>query len=180
MNVNEVLTALQAEAERWATSRNWSEEDLSGPRLVALARAAGCNWGTYWKVDAVRRVLTPSGHWNDGQLHADRLKVNTLSRSLTPSEGTAGHVWRSGKPVWTANLIADMCLPRSLEASEAGLHGGLWFAVKTADSVYGVVELLGTGVPHPTQSDLDALELIGARLGCAIGERRTEKPQRPC
>ena len=65
-------------------------------------------------------------------------------RTLSLSEGTAGHVWRSRKPVWSVNLVQDMCFPRSVDAEGAGLHGGVWLAINTDTAVYGVIELLGT------------------------------------
>ena len=62
-------------------------------------------------------------------------EADTLPRQLSMSEGTAGHVWRSRKPVWTNSLMRDMCLARSTEATEAGLQGGLWFAIKNSTTV---------------------------------------------
>jgi hypothetical protein len=81
------------------------------------------------------------------------------------SEGNAGHVWRTRTPIWTTNLVRDMCLPRSLEAREAGLVGGIWFAVKTDEAVYGVIELLGRQVAHPSEALMVEIEHLGIQLG---------------
>jgi hypothetical protein len=77
----------------------------------------------------------------------------------------AGHVWASRKPVWTTDICRDMCIPRSLDAVEAGLQGGIWFAIKTESSVYAVVELLGDNLPNANEEALLGLEGFGIRLG---------------
>ena len=77
-------------------------------------------------------------------------------------------MWRSKKQIWTVDLIREMCIPRSLDATDAGLRGGIWFAMKTEHATYGVVELLGRDLPSPTAELLAGLEILGVRLGEAI------------
>jgi hypothetical protein len=133
--------------------------------LPFLAENLACEWGTLWKVDAASHQLCPVATWKSQSTGALRLERDTIGRSLSLSEGNAGHVWRSRKPIWTVDLIKDMCIPRSLDAADAGLRGGIWFAVKTEDAVYGVVELLGRNVPPPTTELLAQIEILGIRLG---------------
>ena len=136
--------------------------------LELLVKALGCEWGTFWKVE--RNILRATSTWSAPLVKAPALNADTFNRTLTMSSGTAGHVWRSRKPVWTVDLISDMCLPRSIEARNAGLHGGVWFALKTDQAVYGVVELLGKELPHGTDEVLAAVENLGIRLGRLIEE----------
>jgi hypothetical protein len=105
---------------------------------------------------------------------APALDRDTKNRTLSISEGTAGHVWRSRQPVWTLNLIKDMCLPRSLDADSSGLTGGIWFALKTEDTVYAVIELLGSLVAPPTQERILEIESFGFYLGHLLEERYTK------
>lgn len=136
--------------------------------LQFLGEKLGCEWGTLWTVDAVRHQLCPVATWNSPSTEAPRLERDTVGRSLSLSEGNAGHVWRSRKPIWTVDLIKDMCIPRSIDAVNAGLHGGIWFAVKSEEAVYGVVELLGRSVPPPTAELLAQIEILGIWLGAAF------------
>ncbi len=69
-------------------------------------------------------------------------------RALASNQGNAGQAWRTRKPIWTTNLVLDMCLPHSLGVSEAELRGGVWFAVKTDTAIYGVIELLARKLPY--------------------------------
>jgi len=136
--------------------------------LKLLAEAIGCEWGTFWKVD--HNILRVTSTWSTPSMTATELNADTRNRTISPSEGTAGHVWRSRKPIWTVDLVSDMCLPRSLEAKSAGLQGGVWFALKTDQAVYGVIELLGKNLPRGTDELLVTVENLGIRLGRLIEE----------
>jgi hypothetical protein len=146
--------------------------EVVGEQLIALlGETLGCEWGTFWKVDPQFQKLKPIASWSSQALHADRLAAVTKDRTLSLSEGTAGHVWRGRKPVWTLDLVRDMCLPRSLHAQSAGLHGGIWFAIKTDAAVYGIVELLGRTIPPPNPELLLEVEALGIRLGHVLEDR---------
>lgn len=140
-------------------------EDGEPELLALLAAAFHCQWATYWKVDAGAMKLLPLATWSDRSVDARRLARDTSGRRLSLSEGTAGHVWRSRKPVWSANLVQDMCLPRSLGATTVGLQGGIWFALKTDVAVYGVIELLGRAHRAAGDEALAAVEQLGIALG---------------
>jgi hypothetical protein len=133
--------------------------------LSMMARAVGGQWATYWKVSVEEMRLHPAAVWRDPGVAAEPLERDTHRRKLSLSEGTAGHVWRSRKPIWTTNVALDMCLPRSLDATSAGLHGGVWFALKTAEAVYGVVELLSRKLDPASVETLAAVEQLGVSLG---------------
>ena len=136
--------------------------------LPLLGRATGCLWGTYWSVDPATMRLTPLVSWSDPSVSAPQLDADTRGRALSLSEGNAGHVWRSQKPIWTTDILRDMCIPRSLDAASAGFNGGIWFAIKSERFVFGVVELLGKQVQKPTEDLLLAMERLGIRLGALL------------
>lgn len=140
--------------------------EKAAPDLIAhLCGWFDCQWGTYWHVDSKKLLLTPAYCWNNESLRAEKLRKDTDSKSLTLSEGMAGHVWRTGRAVCTDNIVRDGCLPRSLDATEVGLLGGAWFPIRTTKRIIGVVELLGR---HYWACDLGfvgKLELLGLELG---------------
>jgi hypothetical protein len=144
--------------------------------LERLAQAAGCEWAAYWAVDPQSRALRPVATWSG--LGPEGHVFDRETRVCIPptSQGNAAKVWRGRKPIWTANLVLDMGLPRSLRAAQAGLGGGMWFAVKTDTATYGVVELLARVLPSITAETLAAVERVGSRLGYAIEELRSERP----
>lgn len=142
-----------------------SFDQVASDILEELGKAFLCDWGTYWKVDPTTLTLIPAAIWSLSPLSTNRLIKDTQNRHLTLSEGNAGHVWRSKTPFYTTDLVKDMCLPRSLDALEAGLQGGLWFALKTEQVVYGVLELLGKNLPPITPEVLLNIEILGLKLG---------------
>lgn len=157
-------------------------EEVGSDLLALLGEALGCEWGTLWAVDSSAQRLKPVATWSAPQIQAGRLAEHTINRALSLSEGTAGHVWRGRKPIWTLDLVRDMCLPRSLDAETAGLHGGIWFAIKTDFAVYGVVELLGTKIPEASQELLVGIEAFGIRIGHLLEDQVQDtgsKPQCP-
>jgi GAF domain-containing protein len=151
-------------------------EEVAGAVLERLARAAGCEWAAYWAVDPQSRALRPLASWSG--LGPEGHAFDRETRVCIPctNQGNAAKVWHSRKPTWTANLVLDMGLPRSLRAAAAGLRGGMWFAVKTDTATYGVVELLARALPPITAETLVAVERVGSRLGYAIEELRRERP----
>lgn len=142
--------------------------EITGELLQLLAKAASCNGATYWQVRA--DVLERGAVWSDcGGFAADPDCADPTRRGLTLRDATAGYVWRSGTPVWTASLASDMRLRRPRQAT-SGLHGGIWFAVKTADVILGVIELLGKRLPLASNDDLRDIERLGVLLGYTIRE----------
>jgi hypothetical protein len=149
-------------------------EGVAQATLQRLANAVRCEWGAYWTLDPPTQQLQAVATWNALGPKGERLEQDTRVRTLASNQGNAGRVWRSRKPIWTTNLVLDMCLPRSLEASEAGLRGGVWFAVKTDTAIYGVIELLARVLPYKNPEALAAVERAGFRLGYVLEELRSE------
>ncbi|HET9106005.1 MAG TPA: GAF domain-containing protein [Steroidobacteraceae bacterium] len=147
------------ELERWSQSM-----------LELLARAASCQWGTYWIVDREALRIHPVATWSALGAITEALERDTRDCVFTLDEGNAGLVWRSGKPMWSTRLVLDMCLPRSLCATDAGLQAGMWFAVKDGAAVHGVIELLASALEPKSPERLRAIERIGLRLGVAFAE----------
>ena len=153
-------------------------EDVAQAVLERLAKAAGCEWAAYWAVDPQSRTLRPVASWSGLGHEGELFDRDARARIPFTSQGNATKVWRSRKPIWTTNLVLDMGLPRSLRATQVGLRAGMWFAVKTDTTIYGVVELLTRVQPVITVETLIAVERVGSRLGYVIEELRSVRPSR--
>jgi len=136
--------------------------------LEQIALVFGCLWAFYWVVDDEQGVLRPASHWASSTIDARELLSDTQRRCLVMSEGNAGLVWRSRRPIWACDLPYTMCLPRSLEAVDCGLRAGVWFAVQTEDAVLGVVELLAMNLESPSDELLRCVTYFGFRLSSAV------------
>lgn len=142
-------------------------EDAAQGVLELLGEAACSERATFWTLDPERRQLQAIASWYAAGFC--RFKPRSGHRAPTLSLGNAGHVWRSRKPFWATSLVFASASDRSVDV---GLRGGVWFAVKSDTSVYGVIELLGC-VLEPMPADyLAFVERLGVRLGHVLEELR--------
>ncbi|MGZ3672087.1 MAG: GAF domain-containing protein, partial [Bdellovibrionota bacterium] len=117
-------------------------------------------------------LLYPAATWQSTKAQAAGVeKASDQPRSM--GEGSPGLVWRSQKPIWTTDLVREMCVPRSHNAQNAGLSAGVWFALKTDQTIFGVLEFLGNNFPEKTPELMSAVE----NLGILIGRQLAEKPR---
>ena len=151
---------------------------VTQPVLERLAQAIRCEWAAYWVLDPLSQQLQSLSIWSALGLKGQRFEQETRVRALSPNQDIVGQVWRSRIPIWTTNVVSDMCSWRSLDASVSGLRGGVWFAVKTDTVIYGVIELLSRTMPYRTPESLAAVERVGFRLGYVIEELRGEQRTR--
>ena len=140
--------------------------------LELLGQATCSERATYWTVDPELLRLRAIANWSAAGFGPPVRDGDIRRRTASLSHGNAGHVWHSRKPLWSTSLVLDTALPPSLEA---GLRGGVWFAVKTDTSVYGVMELLGRALEPKTPDNLVIVERLGFRLGHALEELRHGK-----
>jgi hypothetical protein len=68
---------------------------ISTAVLSQIAELFECQWATLWLVHPDRPLLHPDLVWNLEPSKVWHLTENTTLRTLSISEGTAGHVWRS-------------------------------------------------------------------------------------
>lgn len=139
--------------------------------LEAVAKCIEGEWAAYWKVDPDRHELRVIATWSRNPVPPEPLFRDAERRTLTVSEGAAGRVWNSGRPLCTSDLIRDMRLPRSLYAKAAGFSGGIWFPIRANRTIYGIIESLGH---HPWPSEqlfLDQLVTLGETIGEMLPER---------
>jgi len=144
-------------------------ESVAQGVLELLAEAACSERATYWTVDAEFFRLRAIASWSAMESHTSPRQGHARQRTASLSEGNAGHVWHSRKPLWSTSLMLDAVPPRS---AAAGLRGGVWFAVKSDTVVYGVIELLGRALESTTPNNLAIVERLGVRLGHTLEELR--------
>ena len=157
-----------------AILRKVASPKSAAPQLVSfLCGWFDCPCGTYWHVDAEEMLLTPAFCWHTKSFRADKPRRDTDARSLPRSEGTAAHVRRTGIPICTFNIVRDICLLCPLDAREAGLLGGIWFPIRSEQTTYAVLELLGQNGWAGSEQFIGKL----TKLGFALGKVCTNNPR---
>lgn len=136
--------------------------------LKTLAEALECSWCVYWAVDRKAGVLKAAELWHQTGKTTSELERETLNRTLTSGEGLPGRAWRTSKVQFTDNVARDDSLPRSLKADTAGLINGLWIPIMSADTTYGVIELLCCGQSAMKEAKRVLLGELGSDLGNLI------------
>jgi hypothetical protein len=134
-----------------------------------LGQSACSERAIYWTVDPERLGLRALASWSAAGIGASVLDGNLRHRATPLGHVNAGNVWRTRKPLWSTSLILDSATSPFIEA---GLRGGVWFALKTDTSVYGVMELLGRAHEPKAPDNLVCIERLGFRLGHALEELR--------
>jgi hypothetical protein len=134
--------------------------------LALLAPAAESEHATYWRFDPTVMRLRALASWSASKRTASMRHSGMAPRTASLSLSNAGQVWHTRKPLWASALL-DMDLSAGIR-----LHGGVWFAVKSDTSIYGVIELTGRALDGSIPQNLFLIERLGSRLGHALEERR--------
>ena len=166
--VQRLTQATRAAAELLRAAARF--EDVANAVLEKVASAVCCASATYWTADYRAHALRSTAIWHCLGAHERRLARSRPTFIQLAGLGKAAWTWRTRKPAWSSDLLVDLPMPNALYASQAGLGGGLWLAVKTDTALYGVVELLTHTPPRVTLETLATVERIGFRLGCALEE----------
>jgi len=135
--------------------------------LAVLAQAAGSLWAAHWVIDTLGQRLRPFATWGVSESEAPLFGKHEQLVSL--GFGNAAVVWCGRKPVWSTAVVPAYLSPPEASTSP-GLHGAVWFALKTDTAVYGVIELLGRALDSKAPESLSVLERLGFRLGLALEE----------
>lgn len=139
-------------------------EDAAQAILELLGEAACSERATFWTLDPERQQLQPAANWN-----AAGVRKFGGHRAPTLSLGNAGRVWRSRKPFWATSVMFVSAPDRSVDVC---LSGGVWFAVKSDTSMYGVIEILGRALEPMSADTFAFVERLGVRLGQVLEELR--------
>ena len=150
-------------------------EEVAPAILAVLAQAAGSVRAAYWVFDAVGERLRPFVTWSPSGTEAPT--PGQEAPLLALGFRNAAIAWCGGKPVWSTMPIPES-LSSPQDSTSPGLHGGVWFALKTDIAVYGVIELLGRAFePRPPET-LSDLGRIGFRLGRGVHRSLREEAVR--
>lgn len=153
---------------QYAASRILAEAmtlEEATPRLLSeVGGAIGWRVGDVWVVDEEAGVMRLVAHWTDG---LDTSVFETASRDLTfaPGEGLPGRVWERDEPVWIPDVVEDRNFPRSTFATEAGLHAGFSFPIRSGGRVLGVIEFFTDEALEEDEELLRAMDAVGSQIG---------------
>jgi len=146
--------------------------------MQAVCEAQSWECGRYFAADHTADVLRFAEAWSVPDPSIQPYIERSRTLVLRPDEGVAGKVWRSGEPLWVANIRTD---PRALRPElniEAGVRGAFCFPVKSEGKTLGVLIFNSREVREPDARLLEAAGVIGSQIGEFVRRKHGEQSLR--
>src|SRR5499427_1379745 len=162
-----------------AVARCVSEADSSASGLKAVIRvvceALAWDCGRYFRVDEEAGTLRFAEFWAKPgpkfELYIERSRKVTYE----PGVGLLGVVWKTGEPLWVADVARDPRASRKTIASEAGMHSAFVFPVNSGGKIIGALGFNSSEIREPDENLVEAIHVIGAQVGLFVQRKQAEE-----
>ncbi|MBI2318968.1 MAG: diguanylate cyclase, partial [Betaproteobacteria bacterium] len=162
-----------------AVARCLADADSAPEALKAVIRTVckseGWDFGRYFRIDDEAGVLRLEEFWSAPGAGFEKFIEDSRAVVYPSGAGLAGRVWKSGKPLWSADFTRD---PRALTtalARESGVHGGFVFALTSRGRPIGVLAFNSREIREPDDGLLQAVRSIGSQIGQFLTCKRAEE-----
>jgi diguanylate cyclase (GGDEF)-like protein/PAS domain S-box-containing protein len=145
-------------------------------RVVCTTKGWDC--GRFFAVDEARGDLVCTETWGRNRAALRAFLRRSRGLRMARGAGLVGRVWRTGRPLWVADVRQDRRIANPLLAASAGILGALVFPVTGAAGILGVITISSREVRRPDPRLLRAMEVVGRQLGQFLHHRRLESALR--
>src|SRR5688572_4865361 len=114
----------------------------------------------YLYVDEERGVLRAGESWCIPEPMRERYLEESRTMEYRPGQGLAGHVWKSGEPLWVPDIGADARVARPQLAAVTGMRGSVVCPVHAEGRTLGVLIFDSSEVREPDEHLLATLAVI--------------------
>lgn len=136
-----------------------------GAVLRAVCETLGWECGRFLQVNQEANELHCTQTWHIQDAAIEHFIASKRELVTPRGAGLAGLAWRSGLPVWSADVQHDPRALRSATAHQAGMHGALSFPIIGEGKTLGVLAFNSRTVHEPDESLLNSLHMIGRQIG---------------
>lgn len=133
--------------------------------LRAICKNLKWRVGALWLSDGKREFLRCAYFWRAPGRPVARFESASRSRRFKLGVGLPGRVWKSGRPAWIRNVVADANFPRFAAAAKDGLRGAFAFPVRVDGEVVAVMEFFSNEIKSPDRNIIQRLTTAGGQLG---------------
>lgn len=177
----EQCLSLQTEVARTLADPSATCDRMIRSILDLIGARMGWQMGRFWQVDPMANLLRCAAFRSDETAAAGAQKPNGSSTeprwagSLGPGRSLAGHVWKTGRPLWITDGRAETGELIVSEDGPAAFHTGFAFPVTLESRVTAVLEFRGTEAREEDALLLNALETVGSLIGHALERKQLEE-----
>jgi diguanylate cyclase (GGDEF)-like protein/PAS domain S-box-containing protein len=164
-----VLLRLEHDVARALVAAETTDSALTTV-LQAICESQQWDVGRFWQVDPAADVLRLAVQWLAPSVELASIGAARIA-VLKPGEGLAGRVWRTGEPLFVADLRAE---PRLVERAVLQLDGlacATLFPLGSGGRVFGVLSFLGRHAREPDQRMQASARVIGDQIGQFLQRR---------
>jgi diguanylate cyclase (GGDEF)-like protein/PAS domain S-box-containing protein len=150
------------------------------PKIIETI-CATLNWhcGSRWTWDKDAGVLRCHETWGIDSPEISEFMAASANLVLQPGDlgeqGLVRRAYRSGRPVWIADLSRAPGFRRAELAAQANLHGAFCFPLMLGDEVLGVMDFFHRDAREPDAMLISAAQSIGSQIGQYIVRKQAEE-----
>ena len=156
-----------------------ADADTSAMAIRAAIRgictAEGWDCGRYMKTDPGDTCMRQAEAWGIDEPPVQGFLERARQLEYRWGEGLTGIVWKTGEPLWAADVTSD---PRALNRAMSADYtprGAFVFPVKSEGTTIGVLTFHSRERREPDGRVLDAILAIGAQIGQFLERKRAEE-----
>ena len=162
-----------------AVARCVTEADSVSAALTAAIRAVceAQDWdcGRFFRIDEDAGVLRFAEFWTRPGSQFDLYIERSRKVTYAPGVGLIGVVWKTGEPLWVADVARDPRASRKTIANEAGMHGAFVFPVNSGGKFIGVLGFNSREIREPDENLLEAIHVIGSQIGQFVQRNQADE-----
>lgn len=132
--------------------------------LAATCERFGWDLGTLWVPDHWEKLLC-ADIWVTPELAGSEFENVTRSTTFAEGEGLPGHVYRTRRPRWLLDILADDSFPRLTRARSIGLTSGFAVPLVRENQVLAILEFFSALERVEDRELLEFISVQGMRLG---------------
>jgi diguanylate cyclase (GGDEF)-like protein/PAS domain S-box-containing protein len=151
-----------------------AEDAAAGLRALirVICESEGFVCGRYFRVDG--DVLRFQDAWSVDVAAITPFVERSRGLVFRPGEGLTGTVWKTGEPVWSADITQDPRVRDRKSWEGTGLRGGFAFPVLAEGRIIGVLNFSSYKSREPDERLLAASRVIGSQVGQFLQRKQAE------
>src|SRR5712691_3823828 len=170
----EQLQSLEHSVAQWIAEAESVQAAMTAV-IRAICETEGWECGRYFRPDQEAGVLRFGESWGVPEPAIQQFIGRSRGITYKPGVGLMGRVWRSGQPLWVADVTQDARAIRSAFTDDLGIRGGFVFPVISEAKTIGVLAFNSREARQADERLLKAILAIGGQIGQFLQRKNAEE-----